>query len=271
VLQNAYLLEANKGIAALLILVYVPTVITWYIAAFWRTFILFCSFGIAPSRKLDLLFFFALLTVILVSLFNLFWTFCWVTLGLLLDPERVVTYFVAFLTIFAVAFLKVAALVKLMKDAEKSLHIKLMKMHFGEIIKDEEIAETVDLPADKLKEFLIKKGYGESEVDEIVAKITKFRRFRVRFIFGNLIGAIFVLTALIVFIQIGVEAFRVSSGSGFVSGVGATLEALSGVSVAANQQLSDKKDEISGLVQRFSKKGAPIKGDANLEMTTVQS
>jgi hypothetical protein len=64
---------------------------------------------------------------------------------------------------------------------------------------------------------------------------------------------------LIVFIELGVAAFRVNGGGGAVSAVGATLNAVSGVGVAANQQLSDKKDQIPGTYTVASILSAPLK------------
>ncbi len=62
------------------------------------------------------------------SLFNVFWTFAWVTLGLLLNPQAVVAYFVGFVVIFGVAGAKILALLQLMKAVEKGLHKELMKL-----------------------------------------------------------------------------------------------------------------------------------------------
>jgi hypothetical protein len=66
-----------------------------------------------------------------------------------------------------------------------------------------------------------------------------------RFIIGNIIGSLLVLIALIVFIEIGVEAFRVNGGSDAVSAVGATLNAVSGAGMIANEKLGDNKDTVT--------------------------
>lgn len=61
-----------------------------------------------------------------------FRTFSWVTLGLLLYPEKVMTYFVAFITVFAVVTFKLITLSELLKTCERKLFAKLaQKFNIG--------------------------------------------------------------------------------------------------------------------------------------------
>jgi len=238
-------------------------ILLWYIISFYH-FVQVYIKRTAPSARADLTYFFAILAVIWCSLFNIFWTFSWVTLGLLLDPGRVVAYFVAFLTVFAVAALKVMSLVQLMKTVEKNLTKELFKRYMKDRkglkedvteITDEELdtieGETRELKGEKLVEYFRTKGLREDDATKIAERIEKFRRFRVRFLIGNLLGTLFLLTCLIVFILLGVEAFRTKSAS--VGGVGSVLEGLAGAGTAVNDKIGDKKEDIQNLVQSFAK------------------
>lgn len=62
------------------------------------------------------------------------------------------------------------------------------------------------------------------------------------------------LAALIVFILLGVEAFRSKSDS--VSSVGSVLEGASGAGSAYQDKLGDKEQDMKDLVSRFAKKKA---------------
>jgi hypothetical protein len=85
-----------------------------------------------------------------------------------------------------------------------------------ETIKEDELEEllshTIELESSKLRGFLEGKGFNQRDVEVVATQIEKYRRFRVRFIIGNVIGTLFFLTSLIIFILLGVEAFRAKSG-----------------------------------------------------------
>jgi len=210
-----------------------------------------------PPLWIDYGFFFALLGVIFFSLFNVFLTFAWVTLGLLLNPGRVAAFFVGFLTIFAVVVLKISSLSQLLKKAEGRLHLTLYKIFTGKKaaeIPEEEFntVETLKLEGPKLVDYFKEHGLNEVQAGEACARVLSFRRFRVRFLLGSLFGTLFILLSLIVFILLGVEAFR--QGSTAVTSIGSVLEGGAGASSAVSDKLGDKEADIQNLVFQFTSK-----------------
>jgi hypothetical protein len=107
----------------------------------------------------------------------------------MLNPDQVVTYFVAFLTVFVVIFVKISSLIHLMKEIEKKLHLRLFQATCGKdfVMEEEELSELLEMSADKLREHIIKKGLDEKEADRIVLRITSFRRFRIKYVANNCI------------------------------------------------------------------------------------
>ena len=139
-------------------------------------------------------------------------------------------------------------------DLQKlTFFLRLLK---NETIKAEELEEmlasTVDMDTIKLRAFLEEKGFNQKDIETVAIQIEKYRRFRVRFIIGNVIGALFFLTSLIVFILLGVEAFRLKSG--LVSGVGSVLEGFAGVGTAVNEKMGDHSQKVRELVEQFARK-----------------
>jgi len=89
---------------------------------------------------------------------------------------------------------------------------------------------------------------------------------------GNLLGTLTVLSCLIVFILLGVEAFRVKSG--LVSSVGSVLEGVAGAGTAANDKMGDKQQDLQDLVGRFAKRNVLMRvskrnGQKSLEMGEI--
>jgi hypothetical protein len=99
----------------------------------------------------------------------------------MLNPDKVVSYFVAFVTIFVVAFVKISGMMAIMREAEKSLHLTLLKKRLGKDIDltEQDMQEAIELSADKLREYLSKKGLDPADVNDILKRVTSFRRFRV--------------------------------------------------------------------------------------------
>jgi len=187
-----------------------------------------------------------------------------------LNPSRVVAYFVGFLTVFAVAVFKVNSLAQLMKEAEGSLHKDLFKLYSSKEMKEEDVdaADSLKLSGAKLVEYFKEKGIPEKDAENLAQAIEKFRRFRVRFLIGNLLGTLTVLSCLIVFILLGVEAFRV--GSSAVSSVGSVLEGVAGAGTAANDKMGDKQQDIQDLVSRFTKRSVISRSSARNPTRTLE-
>jgi len=256
-IQNIVLLDVAA--ASVIGIIFLGTCVYWYIVGSARYFIANIQLK-RPPIKLDQAFFVALLMIVFFSLFNIFLTFAWVALGLLLNPERVMAFFVGFLTVFAVAVFKVQSLAQLMKEAENHLHMELFKQFMGKeklTEEDYEKVESVKLSGRKLVEYFEAKGLTPDEAKIIASRIESFRRFRVRFLIGNLVGSLLVLTALIVFILLGVEAFRLKSA--VVSSVGSTLEGVAGAGSVINEKMGDRQGDVDNLVSRFST-GRAFKG-----------
>jgi len=249
--QNAVLL--TTGWIILITIVEGGVAVYWWITGSIKYIVVWIR-QTQPSRRLDQAYFVGILLLCFFSFFNLLLTFAWVALGLLLNPSRVVAYFVGFLTVFAVAVFKVNSLAQLMKEAEVHLHKDLFKLFSTKEIKMEDIdtADSLKLNGAKLVEYFKEKGIEEKDAENLAQAVEKFRRFRVRFLIGNLLGTLTVLSCLIVFILLGVEAFRVKSG--VVSSVGSVLEGVSGAGTAANDKMGDRQQDIQDLVGRFTKK-----------------
>jgi len=210
-----------------------------------------------PPKWLDLAFFLSLIAVIFFSLFNVFLTFAWVTLGLLLNPERVAAYFVGFLTIFGVVIFKGQSLAQLLKEAEAQLHLGLYRTYVGkgkkEEIDDKEFntIETLKLDAAGIVDYFKEKGMTEKQGEAAATRILAFRRFRVRFLIGNIIGTMSLLLCLIAFILLGVEAFKATTA---VTSIGSVLEGGAGAGAVVSDKVGDSGDRVKELVFEFSSK-----------------
>jgi len=261
-IQNIYILHpSNMGGRIVLGVVLGAVTVVWWIVSTLDNIFLYWRIK-KPPRSLDVAYFISLLSVVFFSLFNVFLTFAWVTLGLLLNPTRVAAFFVAFLTIFAVVFFKANSLQQLLKETEAKLHVALFKTATGkkgaEITEDQfNTVETLKLEGSALFEYFKEKGLTEKQAEDACISVLAFRRFRVRFLIGSLFGTLLVLTALIVFILMGVSAFRLNSG--VVTSVGSVLEGASGVGAVANDKVGDKQEDINNMIHSFTSKRALTK------------
>jgi len=255
--QNEYMIHPYNVAGRVVVAVVMLTVaVCWWIFSsitYYMTLIQIRT----PPKFIDITFFICLLAVIFFSLFNIMLTFAWVTLGLLLDPGRVAAFFVGFLTVIAVVLFKIQSLSQLMREAETALHVKLYQAYSGK--KKDEITEedfntieTMKMDGPKIVDYMIEKGLDQKLAEGAAQRILAFRRFRVRFLIGNLFGTLFVLLALIVFILLGVEAFR--SSAGLVTSIGSVLEGAAGGSSVISDKLGDKQADIQNLVHEFTSK-----------------
>jgi len=266
-IQNVVLL--NIGGAIIVGIIFAVVALFWWIVSIVR-FILVNLAGKIPSKILDRAYFLAILLVLFFSLYNVLLTFAWVTLGLLLNPSRVVAYFVGFLTVFAVAVLKVNGIAALMKQVELELH----KTLFLQFTKKEKLDEgdfdkliSVKLSGAKLVEYFVQQGLSKEEAIIVSAKIESFRRFRVRFLIGSLAGTLLVLLALIIFILLGVEAFRTKASG--VGSVGSVLEGVAGAGTSYQDKLGEKEQDVKEFVTRFA--GRRITTDVHISSVPLTS